>query len=140
MNGNNGATPERYRSLALGHLYLEARRRGTSIAKLPPDMLSAVGVRPYKDGNNVTLFEVTAPKLDSPEAQELIARLEKEMRENTTVFQRPKEAKHKTRSQKQDAGNWKPGTRNRLGRPRKDFPEVGLMEEALGLQEPKDKF
>ncbi len=139
MNGNNGTTPERYRSLALGHLYLEARKRGTSIAKLPPDTLSAVGVRPYVNKDNVTLFDVTAPKLDTPEAQELVARLEKECKENAAVFQRQKEEKPK-RGRKKDASGHLPFGGNRRGRPRKEFPEVAILEEGLALQEPKDKF
>ncbi|MEW6035375.1 MAG: hypothetical protein AB1529_02065 [Candidatus Micrarchaeota archaeon] len=140
MNGNNGTTPERYRSLALSHLYLEARRRSTSIGRLPPDMLSKVGVRAYKDGNNVTLFEVTPPKLDTPEAQELVARLERECKENAAVFQRQKETKPKTRNRKPVTGGWKPKTAAGRGRPRNEFPDVAILEEGLALQEPKDKF
>lgn len=74
-------TPERYRSLILTTLYIEARKRGCEGAKLPPDLLSSLGVSIQT--RRVGAFEsrtfaVAIPEdLDSQEARDAAREMER---------------------------------------------------------------
>ncbi|MFH0737541.1 MAG: hypothetical protein V1827_02500 [Candidatus Micrarchaeota archaeon] len=92
-------TEQRYRSLVLSALYIEAKRRGIPAACLPPDVLSSLGVAVEKAEDpdlklaartRCRIFKVIAPDdLGSAEARKTIAELEARLKGSQMLLNVP---------------------------------------------------
>jgi len=116
---------DKYRSLVLGHLIIQARKNRTSIAKLPPEELERLGVGIVKEGT-VTKFEVRMPECMNGNLQKIMGELEAEIRRNSSIF--PETPKRK---RKEGLTSWT----KRPGRPKKQLDEMPIAEDIARLDD-----
>jgi len=94
-----GTAQQRYRSLVLSALYIEARRRGIPASCLPPDVLSGLGVAVGKAndprfklaaGTRCSTFDVSVPDdLGAPKTEKKMAELERRLKDNQALLSLP---------------------------------------------------